>query len=676
MFFNCIKPKIKISHRKFLLIFAYTILLLIVLNIPAICQEEKKTVVVSLDEYSKLIRQLGDSILLPIDEYKDLLQRLSNLKNAQESRNHISIEKVSYTFRPDESSIDGDSEIIVNFLKPGWYALHNNEAPSVFTKIESLTINGEPGRFMNDNSMLHVYAPKPGRAKLHIRFYLNCGEDSDNIIRAGAYILSGLTTESIIELPYHPMNYSVTGGNVLSIEDRKDKTLIYIQNTEPNFSFSWNRKAKGSETALEVKPRMIASVSSLYNISKGTRNTTDIIGIQVQKGSEKEFKILLNKKYDMNELIGEGIESYSSKVEENRSILTIIMSEPVIDSTIFIIKSEKTENGNDVEILPPVVLSASRQNGFVGVSSSDPLSFKEVKSPSGYAAIDARELPDEIRKLGDNEPMLGFQYRLKKNEETKALPLIFDFYPSFETLTAFIRQAEAMTLLNSDGLNMSRIRYSLNTTGGGSFRLKLNPGTTLLSAYVDEAPANAAVEGSEIIIPMRSSISDRDKVVEVVILTRGTPLQEDGMLNLDLPSATIPTREFKWNVYLPEDFDYSDYSGNFILGAMTYIPEPKPIPAVAGKGYERAEEDKKNAPAEMIVVTKDKNLYLTDGAATADAQTRTWNEEITPSREQLDISSFTSSLRIVIPAEGVLKQFFSILLTLDKPELNISYEKK
>lgn len=684
MFYSKINSQRESVYRKPLLSFAFAVLLLILLNIPANCQEEKKTVVITLDEYSRLIKQLGDSILLPIDEYKVLLQKVSLLKTDPDAKNPMSFERASYTFKPDEASVEGEAVIIMNFQKPGWYPLAGTESPYILNKMESLSVNGEPGRFMIDNSMLFVYTTKPGRNDIRLKFYLNLNEDSDNVFNTDAYIISGLTTESIIELPYNPLNYYVTGGNVISTEERKDKTIIYIQNTEPHFTFSWNRKAKGTGAALEVKPRMIASVSSLYNVSRGNRNSTDIIGIQIQKGSEKEFKIQLNKDYELTEVIGEGIESFSSKETEGRSILSIIMSKPVIDNIIFIMKSEKTDNGNSMEILPPVVMGASRQNGFIAMSSSDPLSFKDFKLPRSYAAIDTRELPGEIRRLGDNEPILGFQYRLRKDEQIVTLPLAFEFLPSFEILTDFINHAEALTLMNSDGLNISRVRYYMNTPGSGSFRLKMNPGTTLLSAYVDDKPANAAVEGNEIIIPMRSFSHEQIKTIEVVILSKGMLLQEDGTIDLELPSAAIPAREFKWNVFLPEDYDYSDISGNFMQGAIAYVPELKAAPAdigyiapgkdvkiYAGIEKRKAEESKVEEIKEQITIASPAPLAdATTGAATSE---RDYDSNF---RGQLDVSSFTSSLRIVIPAEGVYKQFSSILMTGDKPELNIKYEKK
>jgi len=660
----------KMAPLRFATIIILVFCILLTAMMSAGEEEKKKVIVLPLNEYTTIINDLGNSVFLPIEKYRDLLEKLADLKQAAESPLPMMVEKANYIFRPLNEAVHAEAEFAINIFRPGWHQL-GQVGYDLPAGIENLEMNGSPARFLKYDDSIYIYAPNPGRAVLLMKFHQPLCEDSETGSGLCSAILLGTNTQTIIELPFAPAANEIEGGIIASADKNRNRTVLYIVNTESALRFSWSRRTE--ETAKEGagESRMISSVSSLYLVSKGLCSATDIVAVQVQKGSESEFRFLMTGKYKLTELIGEGIESYGIQNEEGKTILLVRMAKPVYDSAIFLIKTEKAEATSIMEIGPPAVIGAARQNGFIAVGSADPITFKDTPMPSEYMKIDVRELPGEIRKLHEGEPVLGFQYRLKKDEEPKPFSLAFDFYPAGETLTSYIENAKATTLMSADGLCLNRITYELISAGGSSFRLAVDPGSTLLSAYVGDTPANAAREGNEIIIPIRSSSSRLRNNIEVVLLSKVNNLEEEGVLDFVLPSVPLPVREFSWIFFLPEEYEYTDFNGNFIPGKASYIPEALiaekrdsgAVYAPMKKGEAKAKD------AEGITSGIKEQITIVGQAPIVDWTSRT----VAP---EMDVSSSSLSLRIVIPTEGVQMRFYSILLTAEKPEINFNYEKK
>lgn len=630
-------------------------------------KEEKKVIVISLSEYSAIINDLNNSVLLPIEKYRDLLERLAQLKQAAESPLPMIVEKAQYLFRPVNQAVHAEAVFTINVMRPGWHQL-GEIGCTLPMGIESIEVNGSPADFLKSDDGIYLHVPSSGKITLVLKFHQPLCNDSDTGSGLCSPILLGSNTQSTIELPFTPAASNIQGGIITSTDKSQNKAKIFIVNTEPNLRFSWSRRTTESVKEETGESRMISSVSSLYLVSKNLSSVTDIIAVQVQKGYEKEFLFQINGGYKLTELIGEGIESYGMRNENGKNVLWIRMSEPVYDSTIFFVKTEKSLSAAALEIAPPSVTGAARQNGFIAVGSADPITFGNIQIPDEYSAIDVREIPGEIRKLHESEPVLGFQYRLKKDQNPETFALSFNFYPAGETLTSYVKNASATTLLNEDGICLTRIQYDLVTAGGDSFRLKIDPGFTLLSAYVNDTPANVSRQDNEIIIPIRSSYSVMYHAIEVVMLSRINPLVEDGSLDLILPSVPLPIKEYSWNLYLPDDYDYTEYGGNFISGYILYVPE---LPAYV-EDYSKVTA---NAPKDEGEVSGKEETYaakeniLIDGAVAIDTKTRTFSSE-------MDVSASTLSLRIIIPTEGQKMSFHSILLTAEKPEITMQYEKR
>jgi len=633
-------------------------------------EEKKKVIVLPLNEYTTIINDLGNSVFLPIEKYRDLLEKLADLKQATESPLPMMVEKANYIFRPLNEAVHGEAEFAINIFRPGWHQL-GQVGYDLPAGIENLEMNGSPARFLKYDDSIYIYAPNPGRAVLFMEFHQSLCEDSDTGSGLCSAILLGTNTQTIIELPFAPATNEIEGGIITSTDKNRNRTVLYIVNTESALRFSWSRRTEEAVKEGAGESRMISSVSSLYLVSKGLCSATDIVAVQVQKGSESEFRFLMTGKYKLTELIGEGIESYGIQNKEGKVILSVRMAKPVYDSAIFLIKTEKAEATHLMEIGPPAVIGAARQNGFIAVGSADPITFKDTPMPSEYMKIDVRELPGEIRKLHEGEPVLGFQYRLKKDEEPKPFSLAFDFYPAGETLTSYIENAKATTLMSTDGLCLNRITYELISAGGSSFRLAVDPASILLSAYVGDTPANAAREGDEIIIPIRSSSSGLRNNIEVVLLSKVNSLEEEGVLGFVLPSVPLPAREFSWIFYLPDEYEYTDFSGNFIPGNASYIPEAL-IAEKRDSGAVYAPMKKGEAKMKDeggITSGLKEEIVIASPAPLVDAKSAVASPDF-------DVSSSTLSLRIVIPTEGVQMRFYSILLTSEKPEINFNYEKK
>jgi hypothetical protein len=163
---------------------------------------------------------------------------------------------------------------------------------------------------------------------------------------------------------------------------------------------------------------------------------------------------------------------------------------------------------------------------------------------------------------------------------------------------------------------MTEMSLSVRNNGRQFLEIGLPPGVPLSgiwSAFVAGQPVRPSLRDGKLLLPIQQSGAD-DGAVSVELTYVGTNLFPRGRGNIGLtsPRFDVPLKNARWEVYLPPDYDYQNFSG-------TMTREIAPAVETASSSfsildYSRMEQDKKaSAKVELDRDVNEARRQLSEG---------------------------------------------------------------
>ncbi|MBN2134957.1 MAG: hypothetical protein JW737_04435 [Acidobacteria bacterium] len=634
-----------------------SLIIIILIVFPSLIMAEKEkneTVEIPVDTYNKLIREAAKSVILPLKDYRSILEEISALKPVARSTDNYTVIDAQYKLTMETGLIVGSISLTVDVYNPGWSQLaYWTTFPLQFTK--DVNLNDTKADYLISNGYFWMLFNKKGRNKLEFNFYSkinNTGKETSLYTN----LINGVRTSMVLTVPENDIELKLDNGTIVKTLHNKNETVFHMLLDGNRLNFKYHKKELSKENEEAAVSRIIGNVSSAFNIEKNKIIANHVIAHAVQKGILKTLSVTYPSSYRLTDLIGENIRDYkTSKIDSGRTRLTVELTKPEDDAAVFLLQLESDFNGASLALAQPVIESVSRQDGWISIGTFDP-AYINPGQIGKYNRIDTRELPSELLQLTVNKPHAGFRYTLEKKEIIEDLPLDIEFPPSAEMLTAYIKKARAETLMTQDGRYINRINYELVTESEQSLQITPQAGDELLSIYLNGQPINAAEENKQIIIPLnKSGISGDTYMIEYVIRSKTAPFNEEGSSKLSLPSVVIPVRAFEWKVYLPHQYSYDEFTGTVTHGAIQALGTHPEIKTVKWESSDTSWNTGKSGRRENAQVGNE------DSGAPA---------PVTGD----DRSADNLSLKIEIPTNGRHFMFYSMLMIGEAPTLNFEYE--
>jgi hypothetical protein len=200
--------------------------------------------------------------------------------------------------------------------------------------------------------------------------------------------------------------------------------------------------------------------------------------------------------------------------------------------------------------------SVERETGLLAISAKAPLQVSESGAVD-LQRVDAGDFPDWAGSP-DNAMALAYRYV----RPGYRLTLDVRRFDEAEVLQALVDSAQFTSVVADDGQMMTEMSLSVRNNGRQFLEIALPAGAKVWSAFVADQPVRPSLCDGKLLLPIESSGAD-DGAMTVELTYVGTNAfpRDRGSIGFASPKFDVPLKNTRWDVYLPPDYDYQNFSG-------------------------------------------------------------------------------------------------------------------
>jgi hypothetical protein len=325
-----------------------------------------------------------------------------------------------------------------------------------------------------------------------------------------------------------------------------------------------------------------AEIAQVISISDNLLNGSAIIRYDIQNAPVREFLFKIPAAYTNIEFNCPNIrrrdhtnDGWSVELQNavhGQFVLTVTWEEPVDLKT------------NTLDLPGVRALGVERESGFVVVRGKADLQITEKTTGAELTKIDAAELPAWIGS--SDGPVLAWRYVHPGYELTVEAKRFADA----AVLQALADQVRLTSVVAQDGQAMTVMTLAVRNNGLQHLEVELPPGSTVWSAFVGGEAVRPALSKGKLLLPLETGATDAGAPVPIEVTYIGSEKfpKGRGEVNLISPRLGVPLNNVRWDLYLPPDYDYSQFAGS-----MTHEAQSAPIVQSYSLSEYRAQEAEK-----------------------------------------------------------------------------------
>ena len=228
----------------------------------------------------------------------------------------------------------------------------------------------------------------------------------------------------------------------------------------------------------------------------------------------------------------------------------------------------KDSRTNRVELTGVEALGVERESGSLAVAARPPLQVTEKSAGELLNKIDVGELPVWTGRAPESA-VLAYRY-LRPGYR---LVIEARRYAEAEVLQALVDSARFTTVVADDGQMMTEVNLSVRNNGRQHLELELPKGAAVWSAFVAGEPVRPSIRAGRLLLPLeRTAASDAPITVELTYVGEGKFPRRNGNVTLASPMFDVPLKNARWDLFLPPDYDYTDFAGSMTRTADVGAP--------------------------------------------------------------------------------------------------------
>jgi hypothetical protein len=231
-------------------------------------------------------------------------------------------------------------------------------------------------------------------------------------------------------------------------------------------------------------------------------------------------------------------------------------------------------------------VGVERETGLLAISARAPLQVGE-SSVTDLQRVDAGDFPDWAGSP-DNAMALAYRYVRPGYK----LSLDVKRFDEADVLQALVDSAQFTSVVADDGQMMTEMSLSVRNNGRQFLEIALPAGASIWSAFVAGQPVRPSLRDGKLLLPIGATgADDGTMAVELTYVGTNTFPHGHGNIGFASPQFDVPLKNARWEVYLPPDYDYQNFSG-------TMTREVAPAPETSSSSfslldYSRMEQSKK-----------------------------------------------------------------------------------
>jgi hypothetical protein len=237
---------------------------------------------------------------------------------------------------------------------------------------------------------------------------------------------------------------------------------------------------------------------------------------------------------------------------------------------------------NELEFAGVQALNVERETGYVVVAARPPVQVAEKTLGELITKIDMNEMPAWADRAG--RAVLAFKY-LRSGYR---LALEVKRHEEAEVLQALIDHARFTTVVAEDGQMMTEMVLSVRNNGRQHLEVELPGSWRVWAAFVAGEAVRPNVRNGRLLLPMERSIDDAPAAIELTFVSGEKFPRRSGTFALESPKFDVPVKNVRWDLFLPPDYEYTDFEGS-----MTKSAESAPIVQMfSASGYFSQQNEK------------------------------------------------------------------------------------
>jgi len=443
--------------------------------------------------------------------------------------------------------------------------------------ISEIKLDGNPASVITQGGWHYLSTDKVGRHLVTIRFSVKSSPDKGS---PGLNFSIPQTPITYINLDIPRTNLEVNIQNAQGIRKTEIKNHTIVKGyTSPSsyINISWKKEDKKIRRG---PARIYSEVFNLLSIEADAISVTSICELNVMQNMINVLTLTVPQDYQVIDVKGAGLGGWNMREEGERQLLDISFEYSFEGTKVLTIKSEKLLEEETIvaDFDGFEVLNAVRESGYVaGEVKSD--ARAEVGDFENLEMIDFQKIPYQLSNLSARPILFAFKYvRHPYNMVVRITK-----YEKEEALTSFIDFAKVLTLFTEDGKMVHQVTFTMQNLWDQFLKINLPEDVSVWSVYVNGKREKASKDNDgRILIPLMRSERQADGSlmpfdIEIIYTEALGSFSLLGKKRHSFPTTDILINKVEWNLYLPVNYDYVNFVGDFKpkVQEMILVSEPE-----------------------------------------------------------------------------------------------------
>jgi hypothetical protein len=378
---------------------------------------------------------------------------------------------------------------------------------------------------------------------------------------------------------------------------------------------SWSTREAPSAAGRAA--RYLADVKTVLTVGDADLEVATLVEIEVLDGEPDAFNLALPSGYELAGLQGSTLDTAAQKDGQ----LTLTVREPATRKHQFLLALRQSGAAGTAPFV--AVAGAQRETGEIGVSA---LGTQEVAATEGgtLRRLDPAEASPALRTLA-REPLLhAFRYH-RRSSEGPALTLAVQRFEPAPVLVALAERAVVTTLMTGEGRTLTEIKLTVRNQAQPFLKISLPAGASIVSADVAGQPVKPALgqDGTRVPLLRAGFRPEGPYEVSFVVLRSGEALGKRGEASLTLPALDLPVSLLEWELFVPERFQVSDFTGDAerwdaglttAVGDLEMAAPPLAVAGIIGRALDQQGAALPGATVTLRLATGAGRTAITDPA--------------------------------------------------------------
>jgi prepilin-type processing-associated H-X9-DG protein len=299
-----------------------------------------------------------------------------------------------------------------------------------------------------------------------------------------------------------------------------------------------------------------ADIAQIAVVSDNLLNGAAVVRYEIQNAPVKEFHLKIPASCTNIEFSAPNIRRRDQEGETWR----VELQNAVHGQFTLVVNWERPVDvkTNALDLPGIEALGVERESGYVLVLSKSALQVEEKTSSAELMKIDPGELPDWVES--SERPVLAYRY-IRPGYKLSIAARRFE---DAAVLQALADQVHLTTVLTDDGQAMTEMALQVRNNGLQLLEVELPAGARVWSAFVGGQAVRPARRDQKLFLPLEATAAAADAPVSIELTYIGREIfpRHSGKVSLVSPRLGVPLKNARWDLYLPQDYEYDTFTGS------------------------------------------------------------------------------------------------------------------